>query len=98
MRSTKIPTGAKKAERAYKALTLELRPDHTFSGRMFLPIKGTWSIDGDRVTLVPAGDGSKFKIAGQERPVLSVRDDGGGILLVASDKANEQIALRKEAP
>jgi hypothetical protein len=72
--------------RAYRAFTITFRSDHTFTGKMFLPLEGNWSVEGDRLRLMPGPASPGFK-----PPELRIVEEQGKVLLIAEDKAGRLV-------
>ncbi len=96
--------GAKMAEGFAKAISFELKADKTFSGTLLFPVEGTYTVDGNKVTLAVTkvmGMDGKGSTKSDKPMVFEVAADGKTMnapdLSKGSGKdAHYKLVLKKE--
>ncbi|MBN9503233.1 MAG: hypothetical protein J0H02_15765 [Armatimonadetes bacterium] len=93
----KTEADKKMAEEIMKTVTLELKEDKSFELVIMFPLKGTWSLNGNKLSLKPA-EGEKASFGGKDSMDFEVDSSGSVLTFTSPDpKMPGKLALVKSS-
>jgi uncharacterized lipoprotein NlpE involved in copper resistance len=84
--AAKDPESKKMMMAMMETITLNIKDDKSFEMQVFMPIKGTWVLTGNKLVMTPAKDkNANFKFGGKDTMDFVVNADGKSMTSTIND-------------